>query len=547
MQGKVRHSRHRNGSAMGSALATASKGQARHSRRDLRSFLELLEQRGQLRRITAPVDPDLEVAAIADRVLALGGPALLFENVIGSSMPVAVNLLGTVERVVWSMGMEAPEELEALGERLALLQQPRPPKGLKEAGRFGGLLLDLLKARPDLDLLPPCQQQVFKGAEVNLDSLPLLRPWPGDAGPVITLGLVITKDPETGVPNVGVYRLQKQSINSATVHWLSVRGGARHLRKAAALGKPLEVAVAIGVHPLLVMAAATPIPVQLSEWLFAGIYAGEGVRLARCKTVNLEVPSHSEVVLEGTITPGELGPDGPCGDHMGFYGGEEASPLVRFHCVTQRRKPVFLTTFSGRPPKEEAMLAIALNRLYTPILRQQIPEIVDFFLPMEGLSYKLAVLAIDKAYPGQAKRAAMAFWSALPQFTYTKFVVVVDKSINIRDPRQVIWAISAQVDPQRDLFVLEDTPFDSLDFASERLGLGGRLAIDATTKVGPEKRHDWGEALGRPAELEARIDGRWAELGLADLGQGEPDPALFGYTLEHVLERLAQGAKGAKS
>ena len=512
------------------------------SRRDLRGFMALLESRGQLRRISAPVDPDLELAAIADRVLAMGGPALLFENVIGSPMPVAVNLLGTVERVLWSMGMEEPQELETLGERLALLQQPRPPKGLKEVARFGSVLFDLLKARPDLDLTPPCHQEVFKGDQVNLDALPLLRPWPGDAGRVVTLGLVITKDPETGVPNVGVYRLQRQSNNTMTVHWLSVRGGARHLRKAAEMGKKLEVAVAIGVHPLLVMAAATPIPVQLSEWLFAGLYAGEGVRLAKCKTVNLEVPSHSEVVLEGTITPGEELPDGPCGDHMGFYGGEEASPLVRFHCVTQRRDPIFLTTFSGRPPKEEAMLAIALNRIYTPILRQQIPEIVDFFLPMEGLSYKLAVIAIDKAYPGQAKRAAMAFWSALPQFTYTKFVVVVDKSINIRDPRQVIWAISAQVDPQRDLFVLEDTPFDSLDFASERLGLGGRLAIDATTKVGPEKRHEWGEALGRPADLEERIDQRWAELGLADLGKGEPDPALFGYTLEHVLERLATAA-----
>jgi 4-hydroxy-3-polyprenylbenzoate decarboxylase len=225
---------------------------------------------------------------------------------------------------------------------------------------------------------------VFRGDEVNLDAIPLIRPWPGDAGGVITLGLVITKDPETGVPNVGVYRLQRQSVNTMTVHWLSVRGGARHLRKAAAMGKKLEVAVAIGVHPLLVMAAATPIPVQLSEWLFAGIYAGEGVRLAPCKTIDLQVPSHSEVVLEGTITPGEVSPDGPFGDHMGFYGGVEDSPLVRFHCMTQRRDPVFLTTFSGRPPKEEAMLAIALNRIYTPILRQQIPEITDFFLPMEA-------------------------------------------------------------------------------------------------------------------------------------------------------------------
>ena len=507
--------------------------------RDLRAFIQLLEERGQLRRITAPVDPDLELAAIADRVLASGGPGLVFENVIGSSMPVAVNLLGTVERVVWSMGLERPEQLEELGSRLALLQQPRPPKGLRETKQFARVFWDLVKAKPDRDLTPPCRQQIFRGDAVNLDNIPLIRPWPGDAGGVITLGLVITKDPETGVPNVGVYRLQKQSVNTMTVHWLSVRGGARHLRKAAAMGRKLEVAVAIGVHPLLVMAAATPIPVQLSEWLFAGIYAGEGVRLTPCKTIDLQVPSHSEVVLEGTITPGEVMPDGPFGDHMGFYGLEEPSPLVRFHCMTQKRDPVMLTTFSGRPPKEEAMLAIALNRIYTPILRQQVSEIVDFFLPMEALSYKLAVISIDKAYPGQARRAAMAFWSALPQFTYTKFVVVVDKSINVRDPRQVVWAIAAQVDPQRDLFVLDDTPFDSLDFASERLGLGGRLAIDATTKVGPEKRHDWGEPLRRDAESEAKLDARWEELGLADLVGNEPDPSLFGLQLEHVLNRLS--------
>ena len=503
--------------------------------RDLRAFIQLLEERGQLKRITAPVDPDLELAAIADRVLASGGPGLLFENVIGSSMPVAVNLLGTVERVVWSMGLEHPEQLEDLGERLALLQQPRPPKGLGETKKFARVFWDLVKARPDRDLLPPCRQQVFEGDQVNLDNIPLIRPWPGDAGGVITLGLVITKDPETGVPNVGVYRLQKQSGNTMTVHWLSVRGGARHLRKAAALGQKLEIAIAIGVHPLLVMAAATPIPVQLSEWLFAGIYAGEGVRLSPCKTVDLKVPSHSEVVLEGTITPGEVMPDGPFGDHMGFYGGVEDSPLVRFHCMTQRKDPIFLTTFSGRPPKEEAMLAIALNRIYTPILRQQIPEIKDFFLPMEALSYKLAVISIDKAYPGQAKRAAMAFWSALPQFTYTKFVVVVDSHINVRDPRQVVWAIAAQVDPQRDLFTLENTPFDSLDFASEQLGLGGRLAIDATTKVGPEKNHPWGKPLSRPDDLEQRVTDRLDELGLTDISNREPNPELFGYLLDQLI------------
>ena len=507
---------------------------------DLRRFLALLEARGQLRRITAPVDPDLELAAIADRVLAMGGPGLVFDNVIGSPWPVAINLLGTVERVVWAMGMEQPEELERLGERLATLQQPQPPKRPKELLAMGGLLWDVLRARPDRDLLPPCQQVVLEGEAANLDALPLLRPWPGDGGFIVNLGLVITKDPETGVPNVGVYRLQRQSPHTMTVHWLSVRGGARHLRKAEAMGKPLEVAVAVGVHPLLILAAATPIPVNLSEWFFAGLYGGKGVQLARCRTVDLEVPAHSEIVLEGRIHPGERQADGPFGDHMGFYGGIEDSPLIRLKAVTHRRQPTFLATFSGRPPKEEAMLAIALNRIYTPILRKQIPDIKDFFLPMDALSYKLAVIAIDKAYAGQARRAAMAFWGVLPQFTYTKFVVVVDGTINVRDPRQVLWAVSAKVDPQRDLLVIADSPFDSLDFASERIGLGGRMAIDATTKIGPERRHDWGRALERDAATEARITERWGELGLDDVGRAAPDPVLFGYVMENVLARLGR-------
>ncbi len=505
--------------------------------RDMRSFIALLEKKGQLKRIKAEVDPDLELAAISDRVLSLGGPAILFENVRGSTMPVAVNLLGTMERVVWSMGLDKAEELETLGEKLALLQQPKLPKDFQETKEFANVIWDLIKARPDLDLTPPCQQNILNEKELNLDKLPLIRPWPKDANTVITLGLVITKDPETKTPNVGVYRLQRQSAKTMTVHWLSVRGGARHLRKAAAMGIELEIAIAIGVHPLLVMAAATPIPVDLSEWLFAGLYAGQGVRLAKCKTVDLEVPSQSEIILEGTIRPGEQLEDGPFGDHMGFYGGIENSPLIHFHCLTHRNNPIFLTTFSGRPPKEEAMLAIALNRIYTPILRQQIPEITDFFLPMEALSYKLAVISIDKSYPGQAKRAAMAFWSALPQFTYTKFVVVVDSTINVRDPRQVVWTIASQVDPQRDLFLLENTPFDSLDFASEEIGLGGRLAIDATKKIGPETNHPWSEVLTRPKELEMKIDARWEELGLGDLNNKETDPTLFGYVIEELLRQ----------
>lgn len=499
--------------------------------RDLRGFIRQVEERGQLRRITVPVDPELEITEIANRMLKAGGPALLFENVKGASYPVAINLMGTLERVCWAMNMQHPEELEALGKKLGMLQQPKPPKKISQAVEFGKLLLDVAKAKPGRDFFPPCQEVVEKGEAVDLTQLPLLRPYPGDAGKIITLGLVITKDVETGTPNVGVYRLQLQSQNTMTVHWLSVRGGARHLRKAAEQGKKLEIAIALGVDPLIIMAAATPIPVDLSEWLFAGLYGGSGVKLANCKTVDLQVPADSEFVLEGTITPGEMLPDGPFGDHMGYYGGVEDSPLIRFQCVTHRKNPIYLTTFSGRPPKEEALLAIALNRIYTPILRQQVSEITDFFLPMEALSYKAAIISIKKAYPGQAKRAALAFWSALPQFTYTKFVIVVDEDINIRDPREVVWAISSKVDPSRDVFILPETPFDSLDFASEKIGLGGRMGIDATTKIPPETNHEWGEPLESDPEVAKTVDQRWAEYGLADINLEEVNANLFGYDL----------------
>lgn len=500
--------------------------------RDLRGFLSLLEQRGQLRRITAEVDPELEVAEIANRLLLAGGPALLFEKVKGSNVPLAINVMGTVERVCWAMNMEHPAELEGLGQKLALLYQPRPPKKISQALELGKALFDVVKAKPMRDLLPPCHQVVLKGEDVDLTQLPLLKVYPGDAGKVVTLGLMVTKDPESKIPNVGVYRLQLQSKNTMTVQWLSVRGCSRHLRKAAERGEKLEVAIALGVDPLLIMAAATPLPVDLSEWLFAGLYGGQGVHLAKCKTVDLEVPADSEMVLEGTITPGEVAVDGPAGDHIGYYGGvTEQAPLLRFHCVTHRKNPIYLTTFSGRPPKEDAMMAIALNRIYTPILRMQVPEIVDFFLPMEGLSYKAAVLSIEKTYPGQARRAALAFWTALPQFTYTKFVVVVDKEINIRDPRQVMWAVTSKVDPARDVFILPDNPFDHLDFATERPGLGSRMGIDATTKMYPETDRPWSEELKPDPATATKVDQRWAEYGLADLKLDEVDPNLFGYDM----------------
>jgi 4-hydroxy-3-polyprenylbenzoate decarboxylase len=501
-------------------------------RRDLPGFIKLLEDRGQLRRISALVDSELEISEIATRMLQSGGPALLFENVKGSAHPVAVNLMGTVERVCWAMNVDKPQDLEKLGQKLALLYQPKPPKKLAQAVEFGKVLFDVLRAKPDRDLFPPCQQVVLKGDEVDLTQIPLLRVYPEDAGKVLTLGLMITRDPETKIPNVGVYRLQLQSKNTMTVQWLSVRGATRHLRKAAERGEKLEVAIAVGVDPLVIMAAATPLPVDLSEWLFAGLYGGKGIHLAKCKTVDLEVPALSEFVLEGTITPGETAVDGPAGDHMGYYGAvNEQAPLLRFHCLTHRKHPIYLTTFSGRPPKEDAMMAIALNRIYTPILRQQIPEIVDFFLPMEALSYKAAVISIDKAYPGQARRAALAFWSALPQFTYTKFVIVVDKAINIRDPRAVVWAITSKVDPARDVFILPDNPFDALDFATEKPGLGGKMGIDATTKIYPESDRLWPGELKADPETAAMVDRRWAEYGLADVKLGEVDPTLFGYDL----------------
>mgnify|MGYP006274537183 FL=1 len=494
--------------------------------------MTLLEQRGQLKRITAPVDSDLEVAEIANRLLLAGGPALLFENVKGASMPLAINVMGTVERVCWAMNMDHVAELETLGEKLALLYQPRPPKKLSQAVNLGKALFDVVKAKPMRDLLPPCHQVVLKDEQVDLTRMPLLRVYPGDAGKVITLGIMITKDPENGIPNVGVYRLQFQSKNTATVQWLSVRGCSRHLRKAAERGQKLEVAIAIGVDPLLIMAAATPLPIDLSEWLFAGLYAGQGIHLAKCKTVDLEVPANAEIVLEGTITPGETAVDGPAGDHIGYYGGvNEQAPLLRFHCMTHRKNPVYMTTFSGRPPKEDAMMAIALNRIYNPILRQQVPEIQDFFLPMEGLSYKAAILSIDKAYPGQAKRAAFAFWSALPQFSYTKFVIVVDKAINIRDPRQVMWAVTSKVDPARDVFILPNNPFDRLDFATEKPGLGSRMGIDATTKVFPETDRPWSDELKPDPDTAALVDRRWAEYGLDDINLMDVDPNLFGYDL----------------
>ncbi len=500
--------------------------------RDLRGFIKQLEQRGQLRRISAPVDSDLEIAEIANRMLQRGGPGLLFENVKGSPYPVAINLLGTVERVCWAMNMESPQELETLGKKLALLYQPRPPKKVSQAIDLGKVLFDVLRAKPDRDLFPACQQVVVKGDDVDLTTLPMLRVYPGDAGKVMTLGLMITKDPETKIPNVGVYRLQLLSKNTMTVHWLSVRGPTRLLRKAAAMGQDLEVAIALGVDPLVILAAATPVPIDMSEWLFAGLYSGSGIHLAKCKTVDLEVPAASEIVLEGTVTPGDVGVDGPAGDHMGYYGGvNEKAPLFRFHCMTHRKDPIYLTTFSGRPPKEDAMMALALNRVYTPILRQQVPEIVDFFLPMEALSYKAAVISIDKVYPGHARRAALAFWSALPQFSYTKFVIVVDKDINIRDPRAVVWAITSKVDPARDVFILPDNPFDSLDFATEKPGLGSKMGIDATTKLYPETDRPWAAPLVSDPDVAAMVDRRWAQYGLADLELGEVDPNLFGYNM----------------
>ncbi|OAN48002.1 hypothetical protein A6A04_04385 [Paramagnetospirillum marisnigri] len=496
----------------------------------LRDFIRRLEETGRLKRVAAPVSPHLEMTEIQTRLLAEGGPAVLFENVVrpdgtAYGMPVLVNLFGTVERVAWGMDRE-PHQLREVGETLAFLKQPEPPGGWREALEMLPLARTVMAMRPKTVSSAPCQQVVLTGDQVDLARLPIQGCWPGEPAPLITWPLVVTqgpnvKDDKRDGFNLGIYRMQVTGRDTTLMRWLKHRGGAQHFQRWVKAGKgPMPCAVVIGADPGTIIAAVTPVPETLSEYQFAGLLRGKKLELVDCKTVPLKVPAEAEIVLEGHVMPDENGPEGPYGDHTGYYNSVEDFPVFRISAITMRKDPIYLSTFTGRPPDEPSVLGEALNEVFIPLLAQQFPEIIDFWLPPEGCSYRIAVVSMKKAYPGHAKRVMFGVWSFLKQFMYTKFVIVVDDDIDARNWKDVMWAISTRMDPARDITVIEGTPIDYLDFASPESGLGGKLGMDATNKWPPETHREWGEKIRMSDDMVARVSERWAELGLP--GSGKP-------------------------
>ena len=496
----------------------------------LRDFIRRLEAAGRLVRVSAPVSPALEMTEIQTRLLAEGGPAVLFENVVradGSryAMPVLVNLFGTVERVAWGMDRE-PHQLREVGETLAFLKQPEPPGGWREALDMLPLVRTVMAMKPRTVGTAPCQQVVLQGQEVDLSALPIQGCWPGEPAPLITWPLVVTQGPDPkgekrDAFNLGIYRMQVTGRNTTLMRWLKHRGGAQHYQRwAGKKREPMPAAVVLGADPGTILAAVTPVPDTLSEYQFAGLLRGRKVDLVACKTVPLKVPAEAEIVLEGHVMLDEFGPEGPYGDHTGYYNSVEDFPVFRISAITMRRDPIYLSTFTGRPPDEPSVLGEALNEVFIPLLTQQFPEIVDFWLPPEGCSYRIAVVSIKKAYPGHAKRVMMGVWSFLRQFMYTKFVIVVDDDIDARDWKDVMWAVSTRMDPARDITVVEGTPIDYLDFASPESGLGGKLGLDATNKWPPETRREWGEKIAMEQAVIDKVTARWTDYGLP--GSGRP-------------------------
>ena len=489
----------------------------------LRDFLDLLERRGRLVRVTAPVSPVLEMTEIHTRLLAEHGPAVLFENVEGASMPVLINLFGTVERVAWGMDRE-PSTLRQLGETLAFLKQPEPPGGWREAMELIPLLKSALAMRARTVSRAPCQEVVLRGDDVDLGRLPIQSCWPGEPAPLITWPLVVTQGPskaKSDAYNLGIYRMQVTGRNTTLMRWLKHRGGAQHHRRwGQSRQEPLPAAAVIGADPGTILAAVTPVPDTLSEYQYAGLLRGQRVDLVDCVSIPLRVPASAEIVLEGHVSLDEFGDEGPYGDHTGYYNTVERFPVFTVTAMTMRREPIYLSTFTGRPPDEPSVLGEALNEVFLPLFVQQFPEVVDFWLPPEGCSYRIAVVAMRKAYPGHAKRVMLGVWSYLRQFMYTKFVIVVDDDVDARDWKDVMWAISTRVDPARDFTILEGTPIDYLDFASPESGLGSKVGIDATDKWPPETKREWGRKLAMSPEIVERVSARWAELGLP--GSGRP-------------------------
>ena len=498
----------------------------------LRDFMEALEKSGRLVRVTEPVSPNLEMTEIQTRLLAEGGPAVLFENVVGDDgkkydMPVLVNLFGTVDRVAAGMNRK-PEELREVGETLAFLKQPEPPASIREAFSMLPLAKTVMAMKPKTVSKAPCQEIVLEGDDIDLSKIPVQSCWPGEPAPLITWPLVVTQGPSAGakggdkrdVFNLGIYRMQVLGKNKTIMRWLKHRGGAQHhARWKQEKHDPLPAAIVLGADPGTILAAVTPVPDTLSEYQFAGLLRGEKVELVDCKTVPLKVPATAEIVLEGYVSLDEYAPEGPYGDHTGYYNSVEDFPVFTVTAITMRKNPIYLSTFTGRPPDEPSVLGEALNDVFVPLLQQQFPEIVDFWLPPEGCSYRIAVVSMKKAYAGHAKRVMMGVWSFLRQFMYTKFVIVVDDDIDVRDWKDVMWAISTRMDPVRDITTVTDTPIDYLDFASPVSGLGGKLGLDATNKLPGETNREWGEKIYMEDDIIDRVDQKWERYGLPGAGK----------------------------
>ena len=484
--------------------------------KDLRDFIQQLEQRGELKRITQEVDPHLEITEICDRTLRAGGPALLFENPKGYSIPVLANLFGTPERVAFGMGADSVVALRDVGRLLAMLKEPEPPKGFKDLWDKLPTYRQVLNMPPKVVKDAPCQEVVIEAEQVDLARLPIQTCWPEDVGPLITWGLTVTRGPHKERQNLGIYRQQVIARNQVIMRWLAHRGGALDFRDWCAVhpGERFPVAVALGADPATILGAVTPVPDSLSEYGFAGLLRGAKTEVVHCLGSDLQVPASAEFVLEGYIEPGEEADEGPFGDHTGYYNEVERFPVFTIERITHRKDPIYHSTYTGRPPDEPAVLGVALNEVFVPLLQKQFPEITDFYLPPEGCSYRVAVVSMKKQYPGHAKRVMFGVWSFLRQFMYTKFVIVTDDDVNVRDWKDVIWAITTRMDPARDLTLVENTPIDYLDFASPVAGLGSKVGFDATNKWPGETQREWGRPISMSAEVKARVDALWEELGI---------------------------------
>ena len=482
--------------------------------KDLRDFLAQLEQRGELKRVNIEIDPRLEMTEICDRLLKQAGPAVLFERPTGHTIPVLGNLFGTAERVALGMGQSSVSALREVGKLLAYLKEPDPPKGLRDAWDKLPVLKQVLNMAPKQVSNAPCQEVVWEGQAVDLNRLPIQTCWPDDAGPLITWGLTVTRGPYKSRQNLGIYRQQVIAPNKVIMRWLAHRGGALDFRDFCMVnpGKPYPVAVALGADPATILGAVTPVPDSLSEYQFAGLLRGARTEVTQCLSHDLQVPASSEIVLEGHIYPDETAIEGPFGDHTGYYNEQETFPVFTVERITSRRNPIYHSTYTGKPPDEPAILGVALNEVFVPLLQKQFTEIADFYLPPEGCSYRLAVVSMKKQYPGHAKRVMFGVWSFLRQFMYTKFIIVTDDDINIRDWKEVIWAITTRVDPARDTLIVENTPIDYLDFASPVSGLGGKMGLDATHKWSGETTREWGRPIEMNAVVKARIDRIWQDL-----------------------------------